>query len=163
MASISSSRPGPSTVRTAARAVILRGPELLVVRVRTDEGEFLVLPGGGQEHGETLTDTVQREVFEELGLKVVPGRLVYLREYVGKNHGMHRIHGRFHQVEAVFHCACGDFSPIGGGLTTDRRQIGFEWIPLEKLADYPLSPQGLGAIIAQSLQDGSARYLGDVH
>jgi hypothetical protein len=34
---------------------------------------------------------------------------------------------------------------------------------LEKLADYPLSPHGLGAIIAQSLQDGSARYLGDVH
>lgn len=143
--------------------MIIRAEALLVVRVRTDEGEFLVLPGGGQEHGETLTGTVRREVFEELGLKVEPRSLVYLREYVGKNHGMHRIHGRFHQVEAVFHCTCDDFSPIGGGRTTDRRQIGFEWIPLEKLADYPLSPQGLGAIIKQSLQDGSARYLGDVH
>jgi 8-oxo-dGTP pyrophosphatase MutT (NUDIX family) len=143
--------------------VIIRAEALLVVRVRTDEGEFLVLPGGGQEHGETLTGTVRREVFEELGLKVEPRGLVYLREYVGKNHGMHRIHGRFHQVEAVFHCTCDDFSPIGGGRTTDRRQIGFEWIPLGKLADYPLSPQGLGAIIKQSLQDGSARYLGDVH
>ncbi len=143
--------------------MIIREEALLVVRVRTDEGEFLVLPGGGQEHGETLTGTVRREVFEELGLRVEPRGLVYLREYVGKNHGMHRIHGRFHQVEAVFHCACDDFSPIGGGRTTDRRQIGFEWIPLGKLADYPLSPQGLGAIIKQSLQDGSARYLGDVH
>lgn len=143
--------------------MIIRAEALLVVRVRTDEGEFLVLPGGGQEHGETLTGTVRREVFEELGLKVEPRGLVYLREYVGKNHGMHRIHGRFHQVEAVFHCTCDDFSPIGGGRTTDRRQIGFEWIPLGKLADYPLSPQGLGAIIKQSLQDGSARYLGDVH
>ena len=143
--------------------MIIRGQDLLVVRGRTEEGEFLVLPGGGQEHGETLTDAVQREVFEELGLRVQPRGLVYLREYVGKNHGMHRIHGRFHQVEAVFHCACDDFSPIGGGRTTDRRQVGFEWIPLGKLADYPLSPQGLGAIIAKSLQDGSASYLGDVH
>jgi 8-oxo-dGTP pyrophosphatase MutT (NUDIX family) len=143
--------------------VILRGPDLLVVRVRTDEGEFLVLPGGGQEHGETLTDAVRREVFEELGLRVQPRGLIYLREYVGKNHAMHRIHGRFHQVEAVFHCTCEDFSPIGGGRTTDRRQVGFEWIPLEKLADYPLSPQGLGAIIAKFLQDGAASYLGDVH
>ena len=143
--------------------MILRGPDLLVVRVRTDEGEFLVLPGGGQEHGETLTDAVRREVFEELGLRVQPRGLIYLREYVGNNHAMHRIHGRFHQVEAVFHCTCEDFSPIGGGRTTDRRQVGFEWIPLEKLADYPLSPQGLGAIIAQFRQDGAASYLGDVH
>ncbi|MFM7742597.1 MAG: NUDIX domain-containing protein [Verrucomicrobiota bacterium] len=55
-----------SGVRTAARAVILRGEEILAVRIRTEEGEFLVLPGGGQNHGETLRDTVRREVFEEL-------------------------------------------------------------------------------------------------
>ena len=71
MASSSSSRPGPPSVRTAARAVIIRGQDLLVVRVRTEEGEFLVLPGGGQEHGETLTDAVQREVFEESGVRVI--------------------------------------------------------------------------------------------
>lgn len=143
--------------------MIVREQALLVVRVRTDEGEFLVLPGGGQEHGETLTDTVRREVFEELGLKVEPQGLVYLREYVGKNHGMHRIHGRFHQVEAVFRCACTDFSPIGAGQTQDRRQVGYEWIPLANLADYPLSPQGLGSIIAKFLSDGASSYLGDVH
>ena len=143
--------------------MIVREQALLVVRVRTDEGEFLVLPGGGQEHGETLTDTVRREVFEELGLKVEPQGLVYLREYVGKNHGMHRIHGRFHQVEAVFRCTCEDFSPIGEGQTQDRRQIGYEWIPLANSADYPLSPQGLGVIIAKFLADGASSYLGDVH
>ncbi|MFM9147824.1 MAG: hypothetical protein ACKORI_06835, partial [Verrucomicrobiota bacterium] len=48
-------RPDPrrkESVRIAARAVIIRDGMLLTVRVRTDEGEFLVLPGGGQEHGE---------------------------------------------------------------------------------------------------------------
>ena len=48
-------RSGPErrseSVRIAARAVIIRDGRLLTVRVRTDEGEFLVLPGGGQEHG----------------------------------------------------------------------------------------------------------------
>lgn len=152
-----------SAVRTAARAVLLRDGALLVVRIRTQEGEFLVLPGGGQEHGETLTDTVRREVMEELGLTVTPRGLMYVREYVGKNHAMHRIHGHFHQVEAVFHCLCDDLGPIGEGRGRDRRQVGFEWLPLARLADYPLSPKGLGEVIAKALQDGKATYLGDVH
>jgi len=152
-----------SAVRTAARAVLLRDGALLVVRIRTQEGEFLVLPGGGQEHGETLTDTVRREVMEELGLTVTPRGLMYVREYVGKNHAMHRIHGHFHQVEAVFHCDCADFSPIGAGREKDRRQVGHEWLPLAKLAEFPLSPRGLGEVLARFLRDGSAAYLGDVH
>ena len=152
-----------SGVRTAARAVILRGGDILTVRIRTEEGEFLVLPGGGQNHGETLRDTVRREVLEELGLKVVPQGLLYLREYVGKNHAMHRIHGHFHQVEAVFHCDCADFGPIGEGRERDRRQVGFEWLPLAKLGDFPLSPPGLGEVIGRFLASGGATYLGDVH
>jgi len=152
-----------SAVRTAARAVILREASLLVVRIRTQEGEFLVLPGGGQEHGETLTDTVRREVMEELGLAVTPRGLMYVREYVGKNHAMHRIHGHFHQVEAVFQCDCADFGPIGEGRERDRRQVGFEWLPLAKLADFPLSPPGLGEVIGRFLASGGATYLGDVH
>jgi 8-oxo-dGTP pyrophosphatase MutT (NUDIX family) len=152
-----------SGVRTAARAVILRGGDLLAIRIRSEEGDFLVLPGGGQNHGETLRDTVRREVLEELGLAVVPQGLLYLREYVGKNHALRRIHSHFHQVEAVFHCRCDDFSPIGEGKGHDRRQVGFEWLPLAQLADYPLSPRGLGEVIAKALQEGSATYLGDVY
>ena len=153
----------PAVVRTAARAVILRDGELLVVRIRTQEGEFLVLPGGGQDHGETLTETVRREVLEELGLEVRPLKMVYVREYVGRNHAMHRIHGHFHQVEAVFHCECADFAPIGAGREKDRRQVGYEWLPLAKLADFPLSPRGLDEVLARFLRDGAATYLGDVH
>lgn len=152
-----------SGVRTAARAIITRDGELLVVRIRSDEGEFLVLPGGGQNHGETLHATVVREVYEELGLKVVVQQLAYVREYVGKNHSMHRIHGHFHQVETVFHCRCEDFSSLGAGQGQDRRQVGFLWLPLDKIAEYPLSPPGLREIIKQNLQGGAARYLGDVH
>jgi 8-oxo-dGTP pyrophosphatase MutT (NUDIX family) len=152
-----------STVRTAARAIIIRDEKLLAVRIRTEQGEFLVLPGGGQNHGENLHQTVTREVMEELGLNVVVRHAAYIREYVGKNHAMHRIHGHFHQVEVVFHCECSDFSPIGEGKEMDRRQIGFVWLPLDKLADYPLSPPGLSEVIRTSRNGGAARYLGDVH
>ncbi|MEY3949617.1 MAG: hypothetical protein RJB43_972, partial [Verrucomicrobiota bacterium] len=58
---------------------------------------------------------------------------------------------------------CEDLAPIGEGRERDRRQVGFEWLPLARLADYPLSPKGLGEVIAKALKDGSATYLGDVH
>ena len=159
----SSSHRDSSGVRTAARAIIVRNEELLVVRIKSDEGEFLVLPGGGQNHGETLRSTVVREVHEELGLNVIVEELAYVREYVGKNHSMHRIHGHFHQVEAVFYCTCDDFASIGAGKEQDRRQVGFLWIPLSKIDQHPISPPGLSKIITQKTAGGSARYLGDVH
>lgn len=159
----SSSHRDSSGVRTAARAIIVRNEELLVVRIQSDEGEFLVLPGGGQNHGETLQTTVVREVDEELGLRVVVEDLAYVREYVGKNHSMHRIHGHFHQVETVFFCRCDDFAPIGGGKAQDRRQVGFLWIPLSKIDQHPISPPGLSKIITHRNKGGAARYLGDVH
>ncbi len=152
-----------ATVRTAARAIILHDEKILAVRIRTELGEFMVLPGGGQNHGETLHQTVVREVLEELGLNVTVKHAAYVREYVGKNHAMHRIHGHFHQVEVVFHCDCADLSPIGAGKETDRRQVGFVWLPLDKLADYPLSPPGLAEVIRSTRESGAARYLGDIH
>ena len=152
-----------SAVRTAARAIIIQDEKLLAVRIHTDQGEFMVLPGGGQNHGETLHQTVVREVLEELGLKVKVQHMAYIREYVGKNHAMHRIHGHFHQVEVVFFCDCSDFSPIGEGKEMDRRQVGFTWLPVDKLADFPLSPPGLSELIRSARGGGAPRYLGDIH
>jgi 8-oxo-dGTP diphosphatase len=152
-----------AAVRTAARAIILHDEKVLAVRIRTELGEFMVLPGGGQNHGETLHQTVVREVLEELGLNVTVKHAAYVREYVGKNHAMHCIHGHFHQVEVVFHCDCADLSLIGAGKEIDRRQVGFIWLPLDKLADYPLSPPGLAEVIRSTRESGAARYLGDIH
>ena len=164
---MSESQPHPhrdgAHIRTAARAIIVHDNKLLAVRIRTEQSEFLVLPGGGQNHGETLHQTVIREVLEELGLNVKVKHAAYIREYVGKNHAMHRIHGHFHQVEVVFHCECADFSPIGAGKELDRRQVGYVWLPLDKLSDFPLSPPGLAEVIRSTRESGTARYLGDVH
>ncbi|MFM9147921.1 MAG: NUDIX domain-containing protein, partial [Verrucomicrobiota bacterium] len=129
-----------------------------------DEGHDLPgRRGVGHGHGETLPDAGRREVSEELGLRGVPRSLLYVREDVGMYHAMRRIHERFHQVEAVFHCDCPDFSPLGEGKGQDRRQVGFEWVPMDDLDRHPLSPRGLGRVLIRALRDGTAVYIGDVH
>ena len=50
-----------------------------------DGSVFFILPGGGQEPGETLADTARRECAEELGVAVVVHELRYVREYLRKS------------------------------------------------------------------------------
>src|SRR5471032_1811170 len=129
-------RPAPSTVRTAARAVVVRDGRLLAIAMRDREGDFYILPGGGQRHGETLADTLRRETHEEIGVALEPGPVLYVREYIGRNHGFADVHRHFHQVEIVFRCAAPADAKLSGGEDKDRRQVGVAWLELARFADY---------------------------
>lgn len=55
--------------RTAARGIIRRDGKYLMVRGKSGDYKF---PGGGTEQGETLTDTLKREIAEETGYSINP-------------------------------------------------------------------------------------------
>lgn len=151
-------------VRVAARAVIVRGGELLVVILRDDSGPFYILPGGGQKHGETLSDTVRRECLEELGIAVRPGKMLYMREYIGKNHAFKARHKAFHQVEVVFECEIENADNIGHGFEEDKRQVGYTWIPLSRLRDARLFPSVFKTFLREDdTLEIPFGYLGDVN
>ncbi len=58
-------------IRNRASAVIIKGSKILLIH-RIKEGvEYWLLPGGGIEDGETSEQAAEREVMEEVGLKVV--------------------------------------------------------------------------------------------
>ena len=57
--------------------IIKEGQVLLLRRPKPPVWEF---PGGKIEEGESLRDTIRREVEEETGLKVEPGLLMPIRE-----------------------------------------------------------------------------------
>ena len=67
--------------------------------------------------------------------------LLYVREYIGKNHEFHHAHRNFHQVESVFRCSLPNPDGIGPGTEHDKKQIGVEWIPLEELDDRRFLPE----------------------
>lgn len=53
-------------IRTAARAVIIKDCSLLVLRRTGVQGEFYVLPGGGQEHGESILTPLKEKCWKRL-------------------------------------------------------------------------------------------------
>lgn len=87
--------PGP---RLATRAVILHHDRLLLVNAWPDgRSDLWCAPGGGVERGQSLPDTLAREVMEECGLAIAVGEPCLINEF-------HDPGGTFHQVEVFFRC-----------------------------------------------------------
>lgn len=150
-------------IRTAARALIIREGKLLAIKMRDRTGIFYILPGGGQRHGETLREGLMRECREEIGTEVEVGDLLYVREYIGRNHEFRRSHHAFHQVENVFRCTLPDPDGIGPGSEHDKKQIGIEWLPLADLAQTRLLPEVIKPYFTRDGFEIRTNYLGDVN
>ncbi len=150
-------------VRTAARALIVRDGELLTIKMRDHRGIFYILPGGGQNPGEILEQTIRRECREELGTEVRVRGFAFIREYIGKNHGFRDVHRRFHQVEVVFHCELVDADALGNGQEEDRKQIGWAWLPIERLGRLKFYPKGIVAYFRNGAFVADSHYLGDIN
>src|SRR6266704_6384221 len=65
-------RSGRKDPRLGCAGIVRRGDDVLLGRRSKDPNRGLwVLPGGGVDFGETLVQTLQRELAEEAGIEVV--------------------------------------------------------------------------------------------
>lgn len=150
-------------IRSAARAIIMKNDSVLLVQMQNDDGEFFILPGGGQVHGETLVQAVKRECMEELGIEISVGRLVYTREYIGKNHQFDSRHNNFHQIEHVFICKILNDTQLGNGHEVDKKQTGYRWIKIDKMSQYKVLPTSIKSLLQTDDLTLANSYLGDVN
>jgi 8-oxo-dGTP pyrophosphatase MutT (NUDIX family) len=148
-------------IRSAAKALIIRDGQLLATRNVDGDGEFYLLPGGGQEFGEPLDETMRRECREEIGCEVEVHDLVLVRDYIASNHEFAQ-NGDAHQVEFYFQCTLHPDTEPCNGPGADTWQTGIAWLPLEQLSDYPLYPKVFQTLLRECLPS-SRIYLGDVN
>ena len=80
----------PNHPRVGCGAAILRdGALLLVLRKRQPEAGHWGLPGGKVDWGEATRATCAREIAEELGLTITPGRLLCVADTIDLGDGRH--------------------------------------------------------------------------
>jgi 8-oxo-dGTP diphosphatase len=80
------------------------------------------LPGGRQEPGELLRETVVREILEETGMHASAGQLAYVAESYDRD---------VHVLCTVFHVTVEPGDPPSGG---NDHVVEFGWVAREELA-----------------------------
>lgn len=151
--------------RVSAKALVIQDGRLLCTANRDRSGDFLLLPGGGQEPFEDLREALARECGEELGdgLGLSVGDLVLVREYIGRRHEFAEEDRDVHQIELMFACTLAHPERVGRGTLHDAMQVGVVWVPLGEVADSRIYPSVLRERIGpEGLRPGPV-YLGPVN
>lgn len=120
------------------------------------------MPWRRQEHGETFHNTLLRECMEEIGQVVEIGELIFIREYIGKNHEYAASDFNAHQVEYYFACKTKgtNIQPIN----PDRYQTGIEWVPIKDLMEKRLYPKEMRKYLINHFNgEKTPIYLGDIN
>ena len=120
-----------------------------------------MLLGSGQKYNERIDEALNRECVEEIGSHVEINRLIFIRDYIGKNHQFKNQEGDVHQVELMFSCKLLNENP---SMTRkkDEYQIGIEWIPLNELKQIRVYPRVLKEVIHSDGTFDEKEYLGDM-
>ena len=122
-------------IRVGARAIIIEDEAILLNEFAN--GLYYNLPGGGAEPGESLRETVTREVKEETGLDIEVGELLFVGEYEPTRMGRH---GEPYKLEVIFRCTRKPGSTITPPTIPDSDprnpqwvQTGSKWIKIRDL------------------------------
>ncbi len=112
---------GPVIAAVSAIVTDASGRYLLVRRSRPPEAGRWALPGGRVEAGETLRDAVTREVVEETGLAVLPGREVGVVRRPAPGGGTYEVH-------------CFIVELLGGDAVAGSDATGVRWAAPDELS-----------------------------
>ncbi|MAI48976.1 MAG: hypothetical protein CBB92_03530 [Flammeovirgaceae bacterium TMED32] len=133
-------------IRNGARAIILRGRELLLLRKENPlYGVRYALPGGSQDSGETLTQTLVRECEEEIGVAVSNHQLIHVADYFKPRATTPKSFR--HVVEFLFSCTVPSQYEAKCGPKPDKHQTDVVWVALSDLDEMPLNPRYLATIL----------------
>ncbi|WP_168124030.1 NUDIX domain-containing protein [Paenibacillus sp. HB172176] len=149
-------------IRSSVCALIIRNNQILTIKKQEDEVIEYIMPGGGQEFGETLLEALHREVREEVGASIMNAKLIFVREYIGKNHENADRDKGLHIVNHIFSCEIEEENKYE--LEPDPDQIGIEWINIDELEKYKFYPKDLIEELKKiDGSKGNETYIGDIN
>ncbi|EWT06828.1 NUDIX hydrolase [Intrasporangium chromatireducens Q5-1] len=124
-----------------------------VLLIHKTDNNLWALPGGGHDIGESISDTVVREVKEETGYDVVVERVTGL--YTNPRHVMAYDDGEVRQQFSIAFRA----RLVGGEAKTSSESREVEWVPPTDLGRLDIHPS-MRLRIHHALEDRESAYIG---
>ncbi|MCX4789227.1 NUDIX domain-containing protein [Streptomyces sp. NBC_01221] len=124
--------PANSVVPSIVAFVQNDSDDVLLIQ-RSDNGRW-ALPGGGHDLGESISDTVVREVWEETGIKAEVTDMSGI--YTDPGHVMLYDDGEARQQFSI----CFRARPVSGGIRTSDETTQVRWVSPADLIDYDIHP-----------------------
>ncbi|MDF1584408.1 MAG: NUDIX domain-containing protein [Methyloprofundus sp.] len=151
-----------SGIRITVRAVIIQAGNILLIKKDSPEdGIRYTLPGGALDAGETLHQAVIRECIEEINTPVVAHDVLHIADlFIPKLEPQPYIR---HQLEVLIACQVpNDYIP-STGPEPDKHQVGVEWLALQDLADYTISPDFFSELLINLHSGEHQVYIGSAY
>jgi ADP-ribose pyrophosphatase YjhB (NUDIX family) len=144
--------PTANSIVVAVTAFVLdKDGRVLLIR-RTDNGLWAI-PGGAQDIGEYIADTVVRETKEESGIDVKVTGVVGI--YSNPNHVMAYSDGEVRQQFSI----CFRATHLGGQPTPSNESSEVRWVPRQELDQLPIHPS-IRLRIDHGYRHASEPYIG---
>lgn len=125
--------PRANTVVPSVVAIVLDERRRVLLILKTDNGKW-ALPGGGHEIGESITDTVVREVKEETGYEVRVETIT--GTYTNPRHVMAYDDGEVRQQFSIAFRA----TLVGGEAATSSESDEVVWVAPEDIPSLDMHP-----------------------
>lgn len=113
---------------------IVRNDEGRLLLIHKTDNDLWALPGGGHDIGESIADTVVREVEEETGIRVEVESVSGL--YTDPQHVMAYDDGEVRQQFSI----CFRARPVGGRLRTSSESKEVRWVDPADLDELDIHP-----------------------
>lgn len=108
-------------------AIIMKNDKFLMVE--NDHFDYLYSVGGRIKFGETAEEAVQREVFEETGVKMEIDRLGFIHENFFRGDSSIKKGNIVHEISFFFYMKVpSDFEPVCNSFTEDGTREHLVWI-----------------------------------
>lgn len=125
--------PRPNRIVPAATAIVVNDDGAILLQRRTDN-DLWALPGGTMDVGETLRQTIVREVREETGLAIEPTGIVGI--YSDPGHVIAYDDGEVRQEFSI----CFRTRLMGGQLDHDAESTDLRWVDPGTIHALPMHP-----------------------
>jgi 8-oxo-dGTP diphosphatase len=135
--------------RKVARAIVLKGSEILLIKRNKYGVQMYTLPGGGVDNGESAENAAAREVFEECSVKVKITRKIYTQESNQFGYTEYFL-AEYQSGEPKLHPESEEYADTMKGLNTYQPL----WQPISEVKNLDIWPVSLKIRLVHDLMDG---------